>query len=599
MCCRLLRDRNLTKDEFERGNLLAASADDHVLDGSVLYLDDPRLKGLVGPGAPYELKRIEVDGVVLRTFKNAPRSIVDVFKTGKAHDELTHLVFEGERITFGEMRVRALSFARELRSGFGIQPGDHVAISMRNLPEFMYAFWGAVVSGAVVVPLNSWWVGPELSYGLQDCGAKVVVTDEERAKRLAEVGHEGPVIAARTTPGLHGSIAMDALINGDPLVESELAEPDPDDLTLIVYTSGTTGHPKGTLITHRALIVSLMSSALCLERGAIISPLPTATETPTPKQPAVVVASPLFHIGGPDMMVRGFMAGMKIVLMQRWDAVRAIELSEAEDATGLRGVPTMARDLLYSPRLDPSKLDIDSFSSGGAAVQPDLPRRALELFGSSIQIVSGYGATETTSSVAVNVGDEWASHLDSVGRPTAVTDVQVQDDAGTPLPVDEVGELCFRTIQNSSGYLNLPEATASAFADGWYHTGDLGYVDGEGYLYVVDRLKDMVIRGGENVYSAEVEAAIVEHPDVLDVAIIGLPEERLGECVCAVVVQRSGTEIALDDIREFTSSRLAYFKRPEALFIAEELPRTASAKTDKLTLRANVLDAADRIERID
>ena len=572
---------------------MVASGDDFVLDGSTLYLDDPRLKGLVGPGAPYELEHIEVDGVALRTFKNAPRSMVDVFKTGKDHEELTHLVFEGERISFGETRARALSFARELRSGFGIRPGDRVAISMRNLPEFVYAFWGAVVSGSVVVPLNSWWVGRELSYGLQDCGAKVVVTDEQRAKRLAEVDHQGPVITARTTSGLHGSIAIDALISGEPLVESDLAEPDPDDLATILYTSGTTGHPKGTLITHRSLIVSLMSGALCLERGAIISPRPT----PTPKQPCTVIATPLFHIGGPEMMARGFMGGMKIVLMQRWDVDRAIELSEAEDITGLRGVPTMARDLLYSPRLDPSKLDIGSFSSGGAAVPSDLPRRALELFGDSIQIVSGYGATETTNSVAINVGDEWASHLDSVGRPTAVTDVQVQDDAGRPLPAGEVGELCFRTIQNSSGYLNLPEATASAFVNGWYHSGDVGYVDEDGYLYVVDRLKDMVIRGGENVYGAEVEAAIVEHPDVLEVAIIGLPEEHMGERVCAVVVQRPGTEITLDDIREFTSSRLAYFKQPEALFIAGELPRTATAKIDKLTLRTNVLDTADRIER--
>lgn len=573
------------------------SADDHVLDGSTLYLDDPRLKGLVGPGAPYELEQIEVDGVVLRTFKNAPRSIVDVFKTGKEHEELTHLVFEGERITFGETQARALSFARELRSNFGVQPGDHVAISMRNLPEFVYAFWGAALSGAVVVQLNSWWVGPELSYALADCGAKIVITDEERASRLAGVGYEGVVIAARTTSGLHGSINIDTLISGEPVADSNLAEPNPDDLALIVYTSGTTGHPKGALITHRALIVNLMSTSLCVERGAIISPPPTPTLTPTPQQPATIFATPLFHIGGPDMMVRGFMAGLKIVLMQRWDADQAIKLHETEGVAGIRSVPTMAREILYSSQLDPSRLSIDSFASGAAAVPPDLPRRARELFGDSIQLLCGYGATETANSVAINVGDEWASHLNSVGRPTAVTDVQVQDDAGRPLAAGEVGELCFRTIQNARGYLNLPEATASAFVDGWYHSGDLGYVDGDGYLYVVDRLKDMVIRGGENVYSAEVEAAIVEHPDVLDVAIIGLPEERMGERVCAVVVQRPGAAITLEHIREVTSSRLAYFKQPEALYIAEELPRNATAKTDKRALRTTVLDAADRIAR--
>ena len=573
---------------------MVASADDYVLNGSTLYLDDPRLKDLVGPGAPYELEQIVVDGVALRTFKNAPDSVVDLFNASKTHDQLTCIVFEDERITFGEMRARALSFARELRDEFSIKPGDHVAISMRNLPEFVYAFWGVVVNGAVVVPLNSWWVGSELSYALKDSGAKVIVTDEERARRLAEVDHNGPVIAARTTPGLHGSIAMDTLISGEPLAESALASPEPDDLFEIVYTSGTTGHPKGTLITHRKLIVTLMSGALCLARGALISPRPS----PAPKQPAVIIPTPLFHVGGPEMMVSSVMGGMKIVLMSRWDVDQAIEYHETEGVAGIRGVPTIARDLLYSPRLDPSRLDIASFSSGGAAIAPDLPRRALELFGDSIQFMCGYGATETTNSVAINVGDEWLSHLDSIGRPTALVDVQVQDENGKALPIGEVGELCFRTIQNSSGYLNLPEATAAAFVGGWYHSGDVGYIDAEGYLYVVDRLKDMVIRGGENVYCAEVEAAIVEHPDVLDVAVIGLPEEHMGERVCAAVVHKPDARITLEELREFTASRIAYFKQPEALFSTEDIPRTATSKTDKLTLRNKALDAMDRIERI-
>ena len=337
----------------------------------------------------------------------------------------------------------------------------------------------------------------------------------------------------------------------------------------------------------------MMASGFALAREAIISGRPA----PAPRQACSVTAAPLFHIGGVAGIVGGPMGGSKMVLMRRWSPEEAIELAEVEGATAMGGVPTMVRGLLDSPRLDPAKLDIRTFSIGGAAVAPDLPRRVLEIFGDSVQILNGYGSTETTSGVVLNIGAEWAAHLDSVGRPTIVADVQVQDSAGNALPAGEVGELCFRTVQNAKGYWNRPDATASAFVDGWFHIGDLGYIDDDGFIYVVDRLKDMVIRGGENVYCAEVEAALFEHPDIADAAIIGLPEELMGERVCAVVVPRPGSVVTLEDVRSFTSAQLAPFKRPEALFIAEDLPRTATGKTAKPALREIVTGAPDAIER--
>jgi acyl-CoA synthetase (AMP-forming)/AMP-acid ligase II len=572
---------------------MSSSVADSAVDWKDLYLDDPRLQALLGPGAPFEIEEIELDGVPVRTFVNAPRSLVTIFKMGVAHDDRTHIVYGDERLTFRQVRHASLALARELRDTYGVEAGDRVAIAMRNLPEFVVGFWAASVLGGVVVPLNSWWTGPELAYALADSGSKLVIADEERINRLADSDYAGPVIAVRSDPGLHGSVPIDDLTAAQPLDDSELADPDPEDLATVLYTSGTTGFPKGAPNSHRATIVSMMASGFSLAREAVISGRPA----PAPAQPCSVTASPLFHIGGVASIVGGPMGGSKMVLMRKWNPEEAIELAEQEGATAMGGVPTMARGLLDSPRLDPSKLDVRTFSIGGAAVPPDLPRRVLERFGDSVQILNGYGSTETTSGVVLNIGSEWASHLDSVGRPTIVADVQVQDADGNPLPAGEVGELCFRSVQNAKGYWNRPDATAASFVDGWFHIGDLGYVDEDGFIYVVDRLKDMVIRGGENVYCAEVEAALFEHPDVADVAIIGLPDELLGERVCAVVVPRDGRQPSLGDLRDFTSAQLAAFKRPEALFLAEELPRNATGKTAKAEIREIVTASAVSITR--
>jgi acyl-CoA synthetase (AMP-forming)/AMP-acid ligase II len=565
---------------------------------AAVYSGDPRLRPLIGPGGPFEVEYVVVDGVPLRSFVQGPKTIVDAFRMSQSHDDLVHLVFESERLTFREVRLKALSLAHELRHGFGVAQGDRVALAMRNFPEFVVSFWAAALLGAIVVPLNAWWTSRELVYALDDASARVVVADEERLQRLTALagtpGTGWSLIAVRTPkPEKYGSAPFEELTEGEPMRDEDIAALEPDDPVTILYTSGTTGHPKGALGTNRGTIANLMNMAFAAARESLLSerrPVPSA-------QRGSLAGGPLFHIGGIASIVGSAMSGSKIVLMRKWSADQALRLARAEGLTGMGGVPAMARQLLEHPDVKGDGLEIRTFPMGGACVAPDLPRKVLEIFGDSVQILNGYGATETTSAVVTNLGAEYAGHPDSVGRPNLTADIRVEDSDGLPLPTGETGELCFRSPQVVKGYWNRPADTKAAFVDGWFHTGDLGYLSEEGYVYVVDRLKDVVIRGGENVYSAEVEVVLFEHPEVADVAVVGLPEETMGERVCAVVVPRAGFHVELEGLRRFASRHLAAFKCPEALYLIEELPQTPTGKIAKLELRSVLSAPGAKIER--
>jgi long-chain acyl-CoA synthetase len=292
------------------------------------------------------------------------------------------------------------------------------------------------------------------------------------------------------------------------------------------------------------------------------------------------------------------MGGGKLILLHKWNVEEALRLAVEEQVTNYGGVPAVARQILDYPGIEDLGLDVRLFSMGGAAVPPDLPSRAVKLFGEDIQILNGYGLTETTSAVAINIGAEFAARPDSVGRPNLTADLRVEGPGGTTLGVGEVGELCFRSPQVVLGYWNNEEETKSSFVEGWFHSGDVGYIDDEGFIHVVDRMKDVVIRGGENVYCAEVEGVLHEHPAVAQVTIVGLNEKAMGERVCAVVVLRQGWKLTLANLRGFAGSQLATFKCPEALWIVDELPETATGKVAKAEVRTIVIGAADRMERL-
>jgi long-chain acyl-CoA synthetase len=557
-----------------------------------VYRDDPRLQPLIGPGAPFEVGPVMVDGVPLRDFVRSPRTIVDIFQMGAAHEALVHIVYEGERLTFAEVRRQSRSLARELQSTFGVRPGDRVAIAMRNLPEFVVAFWGAALAGAVVVPLNSWWAGGELNYALRDASATVMFADAERLDRVITDGRpDGVAIVGVRTDG--GDAPFAQLTSGAPVEHAAVARLDRDDPVTLLYTSGTTGRPKGALGTNRAHIANLWNMAFASSREAILA----GRRPPPMRQPASLAAAPLFHIGGVAMIIGGPIGGSKIVLMHKWDVAEGLRLAREEQVTSLGGVPAIARQILEHPGVGELGLDVRVVPMGGAPVPPDLPARAIGVFGDRAPILNGYGSTETTSAVVTNVGVEYAAHLDSVGRPNLTADVRVISPEGRPLGPGEAGEICMRSPQVVKGYWNDEAATKAAFEDGWFHSGDVGFIDAEGFVHVVDRIKDVVIRGGENVYCLEVEAVLQDHPAVGEVTVVGVDERAMGERVCAVVVPRAGASVGLAELRAFTSGRLARFKWPEALYLTDELPRTATGKVAKNVVRAAVAEASAGLER--
>jgi acyl-CoA synthetase (AMP-forming)/AMP-acid ligase II len=562
---------------------------------AAVYRDDPRLEPLIGPGAPFEVEEVVLDGVPLRVFVRAPRTILDTFAMGAAHADLVHLVHDDERLTFADVRTQAFALAEQLRTTFRVQRGDRVAIAMRNLPEFVIGFWGAALLGAIVVPLNSWWTGAELSYALDNAGAAVAFLDDERLARVADHGRPEPThLVSVRSDRTDADAPFTELVGGEPLPDDAVAPLEPDDPVTILYTSGTTGRPKGALGTNRNHLHNIWNMAFGAAREATIT-----GRAPAPhRQPATLAAQPMFHIGGIAAIIGSPMGGSKILIMRKWDLERALQLAVDEGLTAFGGVPAIARQIIEYPGLEALDLDVRGFPMGGAAVPPDLPVKARQRFGEHIQLLNGYGLTETTSAVVTNVGVEFVEHPDSVGRPNLTADLKVVDPEGRELGVGEVGELAFRSPQVVEGYWGDEAATKAVFVDGWFHSGDVGYVDADGYVYVVDRIKDVVIRGGENVYCAEVEAVLFEHPDVADVAVVGVAEPTLGERVCAVVVARPGSSPDLNDVRSFATEQLAAFKCPVALVLVDELPRTATEKVAKNVLRDRVSEPHVHVEQM-
>jgi long-chain acyl-CoA synthetase len=551
---------------------------------------DEAVAAVTGPGGPFEIVEGEVGGNSVRVFKSMPPSLRALFDSARARGDQTFLVYEDERLSFAEVMARVDALAAALVEQYGIRPGDRVAIAMRNYPEWVMAFAAITSVGAVSVSLNAWWTRDELDYALRDSGSRLVIADRERVERIAPLlaELETRVLAVRAPGELPPGVERweEALVEGAAMPEVAVT---PDLDATILYTSGTTGHPKGAVSTHRAVLSALMAFAC---RGAVNVAIGAGTPVEHSYPVSFILVVPLFHVTGcVPVMLSCFAAGYKLVVMHKWGAARALELIERERITQFVGVPTQSWDLLECP--DFEQRDTSSLASvggGGAPAPPELVKRVDRSFKAASPGI-GYGMTETNAYGPGNSGADYLRKPTSSGRVVPLVEMRVTDDEGRVLGPDQVGELWFRGPNLIRGYWNKPEATAETIVDGWLRSGDIGRIDEEGFIYVQDRAKDMVLRAGENVYCAEVEAAIYEYPDVYEAAVFGIPHERLGEEVAAAIVPRAGSELDEDELRAFLKQHLAPFKIPSYIDVhAQQLPRNPAGKILKRDLRDRLVE---------
>ncbi|MBI1361067.1 MAG: AMP-binding protein [Alphaproteobacteria bacterium] len=556
---------------------------------------------LTAPGAKFEMEEKTIGGVKLRTYKNAPLTIRDLVLNSINWGEREFLVYQDERVTFSAHYKAVAHFATVLRDQYGVKKGDRVAVIMRNYPQWPVAFFAALTLGAIATPMNSWWTGEELEYGLSDSGAKVAVIDVERLERLREhlprlTALKHVIVARGLEEEADPRVAsMDKLI-GEPTTWAALADvkmPDadvgPDDDATIMYTSGTTGKPKGALATHRACNSNVFNGLSCQARGLIRYGEPVPVRDPKVDPPRIpLLAIPFFHATGAFAnLLPAIMNADKIVTMYKWDAGEALKIIEREKITVIGGVPAIAWQVLEHP--DRDKYDLSSImavSYGGAPSAPELVATIKRRFPDGAAS-NGWGMTETCATSCVNFGKDYELRPESCGAAAPAMDFKIVDARGETLGPNEVGELWAKGPNITKAYWNKPEATAKTFIDGWVVTGDIGKIDEEGFLFLLDRAKDMLIRGGENIYCIEVESALYDHPAIMDAAIVGIPHKVLGEEVGAVVQLKPETSVTEEELKKFISGKLAAFKVPVEIIIqTDPLPRNANGKIMKPDLRA-------------
>ncbi len=544
------------------------------------------LARLTAPGEVYELTTVEGAHGPLRVFVNAPATLRQLF--ADTVSDAPFIVFEGERLSFRDAYRAASQMGHVLVHDLGVSPGDRVAISMRNYPEWIIAFMAITSVGAMAVAMNSLWLPEEMEYGLRDSGAKVLFADQERLDRLSQCSPDLDVVvvAVRATdPDAHTHEWTRCLAGA---ADASMPEVDiePTDPATIFYTSGSTGHPKGVVSTNRNVISALFSWELDATAAALIAGSDaSAPATPSPP-PATLLAVPLFHVTGANAVyLMAYRTQCKVVCMYKWDPVVAAELIETEQITSFVAPAAMTGDLIRQAAA--TNRDLSSLRRVGGGGAPRAPEQVRQIDRSFDQAAptTGWGMTETNAIGAGISGADYLGRPESSGRCSAVLELKVVDDAGTSLPAGERGELLVRGTSLFPGYWNRPEVNAEVFVDGdWFRTGDVAYLDEEGFLFIVDRIKDLIIRGGENIGCGQVEAALLLHPGVHEAAVYAVPDDRLGEEVGATVF--GDADLDLDDVRRFLAEHLARFEVPTHMRVTTEpLPRTPSGKILKRQLR--------------
>lgn len=533
------------------------------------------LGGLVGPGGPFEMVEEEVLGSRLPVFVHRRRALHEIVAESVDHADLTYIATAERRITFAEHAAQVASLARALREEYGVEPGDRVAINAANSPEWITTFWATVSIGAISVAFNAWWSPREVEYGLEHSTPKLVVADRRRAAALSDA----------SVPVLTIEEDVPRLATAYPGAELPTADVAEDDPAAIVYTSGTSGRPKGAVHSHRNLLA-------VVEYHRMNDALMAAFGDPTdPRDRSYLLVLPLFHIASlHNLAIPRLATGSKVVLHEgAFDVDQVLSLVERERVTNWGAVPTMARRLLEHEDL--SRYDTSSLRAFSLASAPSTPEfhqklRAGLPFASSL--VNSYGLTESCTGISAATPMDLADRPDTLGRPIIGVQVEIRGADGRPVAPGAEGEICVRSAYNMVGYWNDPDATARTIrADRWLHTGDIGSLDDQGRLSLSSRRTDLIIRGGENVYPAEIEGVLIEHPAVAEAMVLGIPHDDLGQEVAAVVVPREGEDPTEELLHEYVAERLAYFKVPTHWrFTRTPLPRNATGKIKRAEVHA-------------
>jgi long-chain acyl-CoA synthetase len=542
---------------------------------------DAMLAEVTGPHGRIQIGR-DADGRAMVT--NLPPTLPAMFDVFCIlHGATEAVVADGERLTFAQLDEQATRAAKALVGGWGVRKGDRVAIAMRNGAAWIIVYMAVLKAGAIATLVNGWWQADELAHGLSLTEPSLVLCDAPRAARLEATGLPFPSACLAVDKPIDEALAPLLARGGEG---AELPEILPEDDATILFTSGSTGLAKGALSTHRAVTTGLYAYTIGL---LTLLGIMEKEGRPPANPPKTLVNVPLFHVTGEvPVLLNSFVIGRTMVLMPKWDPGEALRLIAEEKVTYFVGVPTMSLEMMQHP--DRDKYDLSSLTdiAAGGAARPVAHVKRLQRSFRGAQPALGYGLTETNAAGCGNFWQNYADKPASTGRPhKPIVELAILGEGDRHLPAGERGEIAIRAASNIRAYWNDPAATAAAFtADGYLKTGDIGYLDEDEYLFIVDRKKDIIIRGGENISCQEVEAAIYAQDAVSEASVFGVPDERLGEVPAAVVYSEDDRSLTADDVREFLLGRIAQYKIPAYIWVHQEpLPKLGTGKIDKLVLR--------------
>ena len=542
----------------------------------------------------FQTEDIEIRGTFYKAFNKVPADLKELLDYGKTVREWEEfIVYEKEKISYLDFCDQVSRVSSFLQKEVGIKKGDKVAIAMRNYPEYLAILMAVASIGGIVVFVNAWWTTEEMEYGFDDSTAKVCFADKERLATIKPFAKKKSIklfsVRYIDDPEIE---KYDDIVNNFERVDLIDVDLKPDDDFAIMYTSGSTGHPKGVVLTHRGAITATFSWLMAERVGGLLA---DPEKLARRRASSVLLLSPLFHVNGshPNFFY-SIARGSKIVLMYKWDPAKAIDIISDEIITRITAVPTVVADLVQEAREQNVSLDTLEFLGAGGAKRPaaqvHVEKKALPL----ADIASGYGMTETNALGLGISGDEYVEKPELAGRLyPPLQEIKIVDDNDVPLPNGQLGEICLKSPANMRCYFNKKKETEAVLKDGWMHTGDLGILDDQGLVTIVDRKKNIIIRGGENISCLEVEGALQKFPGVIESVVFSVPEKRFGEEVGACINMAGGAKDKDEEISSFLRDKLAHFKIPVHYWWANRsLPRGATDKFDRIKIKELCLNNA-------